>query len=87
MNSSFVELQTRFDEFEDARAGLPLAPERPTMWECYIGATEEEAFDDVRNILYAKYNAYQSWAWCRAARKLVGSTNLMAACRLNFGWR
>ena len=43
-----------------------------TMRECYIGATEEEAFDDVRDILYAKYNAYQSWGVASSSTKIGG---------------
>jgi len=72
MNPSFEELRTLLSEFKDARADLPLAPECPTMRECYIGATEEEAFDDVRDILYAKYNAYQSWGVASSNTKVGG---------------
>lgn len=31
------------------------------MRECYIGSTTAKAISDVRDILYAKYRAYQSW--------------------------
>ena len=72
MNPSFEELRMLLSEFEDARVGLPPAPERPTMRECYIAASEEEAFDDVRDILYAKYNAYQSWGVASSSTKVGG---------------
>jgi len=42
------------------------------MRECYIAASEEEAFDDVRDILYAKYNAYQSWGVASSSTKVGG---------------
>ena len=70
MNPSFDELRVLFGEFEDARADLPPAPERPTMRECYIAASEEAAFDDVRDILYSKYHAYKSWGVASSATKV-----------------
>lgn len=61
MNPTFEEVRGLLGEFETAREGRPPAAERPTMRECYIGATPESAVADVRDILYAKYSAYQSW--------------------------
>lgn len=46
MNPTFVELRDLFGEFDDARKGRPEAPERPTMRECYIGATQELAMSE-----------------------------------------
>lgn len=71
MNPSFEELRELLAEFDTARAGMPAAPERPTMRECYISASPEQAIEDVRDILYAKYSAYQSWG-VASSRTQVG---------------
>jgi alkanesulfonate monooxygenase SsuD/methylene tetrahydromethanopterin reductase-like flavin-dependent oxidoreductase (luciferase family) len=72
MNPSFEELGALLGEFDAARAGLAPAPERPTMRECYIGATAESALEDVRDILHAKYSAYQSWGVASSSTKVAG---------------
>jgi alkanesulfonate monooxygenase SsuD/methylene tetrahydromethanopterin reductase-like flavin-dependent oxidoreductase (luciferase family) len=61
MNPTFDEVRGLLGEFETAREGRPPATERPTMRECYIGATLESAVADVRDILYDKCSAYKSW--------------------------
>lgn len=70
MNPSFEELRELLGEFDAARDGHPPAPERPTMRECYIGATSESAISDVRDILYAKYRTYQSWGVASSRSKV-----------------
>ena len=61
MNPSFEELQELYDAFDTARQGLPAAPERPTMRECYIGETAAGAVSESIEALYGKYSAYQAW--------------------------
>lgn len=71
MSPSFEELREMLAIFDAARAGRPPAPERPAMRECYIGATDESAVADVRDVLHAKYSAYQAWG-STASRSTVG---------------
>jgi hypothetical protein len=56
MNPTFEELRDLFQVFDGARGDRPALPERPTMRECFVGDPE-----DVRDILLAKYAAYQRW--------------------------
>ncbi|NKB56364.1 MAG: LLM class flavin-dependent oxidoreductase [Alphaproteobacteria bacterium] len=82
MNPSFDELQELYGEFDAARE-TP-APERPTMRECYIGATHEAAVAEVRDVLYAKYSAYQAWGSPSTRVKFDGRTEFEALMERKF---
>lgn len=84
MNPSFEELRDLLREFETARAGLPPAHARPAMRECYITGSNETAFDDVRDILHAKYSAYQSWGISSSQTKVGGRDDFDAFMQSKF---
>lgn len=82
MNPSFDELREMYGEFDAAR-DVP-APERPTMRECYIGATHESAIAEARDILYAKYSAYQAWGSPSSRIKFDGRAEFEALMERKF---
>ena len=84
MNPSFEELRALLGEFDAARDGLPPAPERPTMRECYIGQTSESAISEVRDILYAKYRTYQSWGVASSQSKVEDRVGFEALMQTKF---
>jgi len=54
------------------------------MRECYFGAKEEEAFEDVRNNFCAKYNACQSCGAASSSTKVVGRNEFDDSVQANF---
>jgi alkanesulfonate monooxygenase SsuD/methylene tetrahydromethanopterin reductase-like flavin-dependent oxidoreductase (luciferase family) len=84
MNPSFEELRELLGAYDAARNGLPPAPERPTMRECYIGLTPESAIADVREILYAKYRTYQSWGVASSRSTVEDRTGFEALMHTKF---
>ncbi|MBT5108209.1 MAG: LLM class flavin-dependent oxidoreductase [Rhodospirillaceae bacterium] len=84
MNPSFEELRDLLSEFDAARTDQPPANARPSMRECYITGAGGNAFDDVRDILYAKYSAYQSWGISSSQTKVGGRDDFDAFMKSKF---
>jgi alkanesulfonate monooxygenase SsuD/methylene tetrahydromethanopterin reductase-like flavin-dependent oxidoreductase (luciferase family) len=84
MNPSFEELQNLLGEFDAARAGHPKPVARPAMRECYITGAGGTPFDDVRDILHAKYSAYQSWGVSSSQTAVGGRDDFDAFMKSKF---
>ena len=84
MNPSFEELRELFGAFDDARQGRPAAPERPTMRECYIGLTAEDAVSESIDALFGKYSAYQAWGTASSRTKFSNRAEFEALMASKF---
>jgi len=84
MSPTFEELREMFATFDAARAGRPVPDERPTMRECYIGATSESAISESFDALYGKYSAYQAWGSVSSQATFKGREDFEAIMKRKF---